>query len=188
MGIGNWLIKKVGTKLTREEPPRHGYLCDFDRICYEVRLADILLVEGRNRISRLIQRVTQSPWSHAALYVGRLHDIEDPMLRELIHKHYKGPVSDQLLVESMLGRGTYIAPITKYRVDHVRICRPTGLSYSDAQKVIAHAINQIGVKYNIRHFFDLGRFLLKGRFFQGVGNRVYFISQWVKQQKISAQL
>src|SRR6201986_4146528 len=31
---------------------------------------DVLLVEGNNRISGIIKYLTQSTWSHAALYVG----------------------------------------------------------------------------------------------------------------------
>ena len=164
MGLGNWLITKLSKYLTKEWPSERSYLCDFDRICYEIRPADVLLIEGRNRVSRVIQRVTQSPWSHSALYIGRLHDIEDAMLREIVHKHYKGPINDQLLVESVLGKGTVITSIHHYEEDHIRICRPSGLAYKDAQKVIAHAINNLGKHYNIRHFLDLGRFLMASRF------------------------
>lgn len=164
MGLGNWLISKISKHLTKEWESEQSYLCDFDRICYEVRTADVLLIEGRNRISGVIQRITQSPWSHAALYIGRIHDIQDAKLREEIHKHYKGPVSDQLLIESIIGKGTLISSITSYKNDHIRICRPAGLTHKDAQRVIAFAIKSLGKEYNIRHFFDLGRFLLASRF------------------------
>ena len=164
MGLGNWLISKLSNYLTKECESGRAYLCDFDRICYEIRTTDVLLIEGRNRISHIIQRITQSPWSHAALYIGRLHDIQDPKLREEIHKHYQGPAGDQLLIESIVGKGTLITSITNYKNDHIRICRPTGLAYKDAQSVIAFAIKSLGKKYNIRHLFDLGRFLLASRF------------------------
>lgn len=162
--LTKWLYKKISDYYTRDKPPKRAYLCDFDRICYEVRPGDVLLVEGRNRISRIIQNITKSPWSHAALYIGRIHDIEDAMLRELIHKHYKGPTREQLLVESIVGKGTFIGPLSHYRQDHIRICRPSGLSYRDAQKVIAYAVKHVGDRYNVRHFFDLGRFLLASHF------------------------
>lgn len=164
MGLGNWLIEKLSTYLTKEEPAKRSYLSDFDRVCYEVRPADVILVEGHNRISRIIQRITQSPWSHAALYIGRLHDVADPVIREKIHQYYAGPTSDQLIIEAMVGEGVIISPISKYKNDHVRICRPTGISYKDTQKVISHAIDALGKQYNIRHFLDLGRFLLASRF------------------------
>lgn len=164
MGLGHWLVEKVGNYLTTDVAPSRNYLSDFDRICYEARPADVLLVEGRNRISQIIQRITQSPWSHAALYIGRLHDINDPILREKVHKNYSGKTSDQLIIEAMIGQGVIISPITKYQSDHIRICRPSGISYKDTQKVIAYAISTLGRTYDIRHFLDLGRFLMASHF------------------------
>src|SRR5713226_4249862 len=38
--------------------------------------ADVLLVEGNNNISGVIKYLTQSTWSHAALYVGQIGDRE----------------------------------------------------------------------------------------------------------------
>lgn len=164
MGLGNWLLGKLSLYLMKDGKIRRGYLCDFDRIVHEVRPADVLLIEGRNKASFLIKRLTQSTWSHSALYIGRLHDVEDPLLREQIHQHYKGPINAQLLIESEVGKGTIISPINKYHEHHIRICRPAGLSYHDAQKIIAYAVNSIGKEYNVRHLVDLGRFLFGSRF------------------------
>jgi hypothetical protein len=164
MKISKWLLQLLGSYLLKEFPPKHGYLCDFGRICHEVRLADVLLIEGRNRISTMIQKVTLSPWSHAALYIGRIHDIDDALLREKLHQHYGGPSHDQLLIESLPTKGTILSPLSKYKADHIRICRPSGLTYQDAQKVIAETIKHIGRQYNTRQFFDLGRFLLASHF------------------------
>src|SRR3989338_3625430 len=163
MSLAKWLTKKLSNYLLKNILPSHDYLCDFSRICHEVRPADILLIEGRNRISGIVQRTILSPWSHAALYIGPLHNVEDPAIRELIQKHYKGQPSEQLLIESVVGFGTIIVPISKYKPEHIRICRPTGLAYQDVQKIIAHAAKTLGTKYNIRHFFDLGRFLMVSR-------------------------
>ncbi len=164
MGLGHWLTKKLGSYLTHKKANSRSYLCDFSRICQEVRPADVLLVEGRNRISQIIQRVTLSPWSHAALYIGRLHDVEDPQLREFIQQHYQGLPTDQLLIETIVGKGTIISSIRAYQDDHIRICRPSGLSYEDAQKIVNYTAKSIGQKYDLRNFFDLGRFLLRSRF------------------------
>jgi hypothetical protein len=108
--------------------------------------------------------VTQSPWTHAALCIGHIHDIEDPLLRKTVKHHYNGPMNTQLVIEAILGEGTIVSPLTKYRDDHVRICRPLGLSHQDSQKVIAYAINQLGKKYNVRHVLDLFRFLFPWSF------------------------
>lgn len=163
MGLGNWLVKKISRFLVETRPSAPSYLCDFDRICHEVRPADVLLVEGKSPISHVIQRVTHSPWTHAVLYIGRLHNIEDPRLREEIHRHYKGPPGEQLIIESIVGKGTVVNSIKDYKNDHIRVCRPSGLSYQDTQRVIAYAINTVGREYNVRHFFDLGRFLVGGK-------------------------
>lgn len=155
----NWFFSKVGAWLQKETPPRHVYLCDFDRVSFEVRPCDVLLFEGRHRISRIISRVTLSPWTHSALYIGRLHDIEDEKLREIIRQNCKCPPTRQLIIESILGRGTVISPLDKYRNDHIRICRPIGLSHSDGQKVIAYAISRLGKQYDTRQILDLFRLL-----------------------------
>lgn len=157
--LGNWLVTKIGRWLTKNHPPRRAYLCDFDRIRYELRTGDVLLIEGRNRISRIIKKITQSPWSHAALYIGRLYDIDDPELRNRIREHFGGSTDSQLIIESMIGKGTIINALSHYRHDHIRICRPQGLSRRDAQNVIGYAITRLGGKYHIRHVLDLARFL-----------------------------
>jgi hypothetical protein len=71
---------------------------------------------------------------------------------------YHGDLSEQLMVEALLGKGTIITPLAKYRRDHLRICRPTGLEPEDAHKVVAHAIHHIGFDYDVRHLLDLARF------------------------------
>jgi hypothetical protein len=167
MQFKNWIFKKISHWLLKEYPLNRAYLCDFDRVSYEIRPGDVLLIEGRYRISGIIKQVTQSAWSHAALYIGRLHDIEDPKLRAIAAEHCHSPPSSQLLIESFLGQGTVISPLTKYRDDHIRICRPQGLSHSDAQKIIAFVIGRLGVKYSLRQVLDLGRFLLPWRFIPG---------------------
>ena len=52
-------------------------MCDFERMRYELRTGDVLLVEGRSRISGIIRYLTQSSWAHSALYIGKIHDIDD---------------------------------------------------------------------------------------------------------------
>ncbi len=155
--LNEWFIKE----LTQNGPPTSDLpLCDFDRILYEIRLCDVVLVEGQNRVSEVIKIITQSAWSHAALYIGRLHDIENPKLRNLISSTFQGPPDTPLIIESILGKGTIVSPLTVYAKDNLRICRPKGLSRQDAQHIIAHAVNKLGNQYDVRHVLDLARFLL----------------------------
>ena len=156
----NWMRGAVVKWLKHKRPLPHTPLSDFERIRHELKPCDILLVEGRSRVSDVIKVITQSSWSHAALYIGKLHDIEDPLLREDIGRHYRGNPDRQLIIESELGVGTVVRPLTVYRGEHLRICRPRGLGHSDAQKAIAYAIGRLGTAYDVRQILDLARFLL----------------------------
>jgi hypothetical protein len=48
----------------------YGVVQSEDVLRAVLRPADVLLVEGNTRISTAIKHLTQSTWSHAALYVG----------------------------------------------------------------------------------------------------------------------
>src|SRR5512135_198420 len=43
---------------------------DLDNLRRYVRKGDVVLVDGNQRISQVIKYLTQSSWSHVALYVG----------------------------------------------------------------------------------------------------------------------
>lgn len=155
----DWLRKRVIDWLTYKRPLPQTPLSDFERIRHELKPCDVLLIEGRSRVSDVIKQITQSSWSHAALYIGRLHDIEEPALRERISQHYRGDLDRQLVLESELGHGTVVRPLTVYEGEHIRICRPRGLRFNDGQRTIAYAVGQLGTAYNIRQVLDLARFL-----------------------------
>ncbi len=155
----NWIRNAVISWLQHKRPLPSTPLSDFERIRHEVRPCDVILVEGRSRVSEVIKLITQSSWSHAALYIGRLHDIENPLLKDLLRKHYIGTADKQLIIESELGVGTVVRPLTAYEQEHLRICRPRSLGFHDSQKVIAYAIGRLGTAYDVRQIFDLARFL-----------------------------
>ena len=157
--VSRFISTPLSRWLQRRRPPRIIPLSDFDRIRHELKPSDVLLVEGRSRISDVIKVVTQSPWSHATLYIGRLHDIENEESRAALSRRSAFPPSTQLVIESQLGAGTLVRALTEYADDHVRICRPVGLSAEDAQTISTHAINSLGLNYDIRQIFDLARFL-----------------------------
>jgi len=60
----------------------------------------------------------------------------------------------------MLGSGTSVNILSHYKNDHIRICRPLGLTHDDAQRVINFAIERLGRTYSLRHIFDLARFMV----------------------------
>ncbi|MBD3620090.1 MAG: hypothetical protein HUJ28_11510 [Chromatiales bacterium] len=157
--LQTWIWRRLTHWLETEVGPAAMQPSDFERLRFEVKPCDVVLVEGRSRISRMIKTLTLSGWTHAALYVGRLHDIEDADIRALIERHWEGDPGEPLVIEALLGEGTIVAPLSKYRRYHLRICRPAGISRRDAFDVIRHAAGRLGLDYDLRQVFDLARFL-----------------------------
>lgn len=135
----------------------HG-LSDFDRIRLELQPCDVLLIEGTSRADRVVQQVSRSPWSHAALYIGRLLDINDSDLKTIISHFFEGEPDVHLIIESCLGEGIVVRPLHYYEHDHLRICRPKSLNSTDISQIIRFAINRLGAYPGGSHLFDLVRF------------------------------
>ena len=134
-------------------------LSDFEKLRYELRPGDVLLVEGRSNVSDIIRSITQSVWTHSSLYIGRLHDIDDLNVRKRIQKFCDCEPDEQLIIESLLGTGTTVECLSKYKGENLRICRPKGLTRNDAQRVVHYGVYQLGTDYNVRQLMDLARFL-----------------------------
>jgi hypothetical protein len=136
----------------RLQAPTSGYepfsLSDPETLRRTLRPADVLLVEGHQRLATAIKYLTQSTWSHAALYAGN-------MIGQL-----HGRSEECLLIEANLGQGVVAVPLSKYRSFNTRICRPVGLTDAEKTQIICFAAARIGRKYDTRHVFDLARYLL----------------------------
>jgi len=135
-------------------------MCNFEHLALEVRPCDVLLVEGRSRVGGIIKNITQTIWTHSALCIGSLRDIDDPALRDLISEHYRGDPEEQLIIEALLGEGTLVNPLSKYRGEHLRICRPRKLSPEDSRHIIEYSARHLGRDYDFRQMVDLARFML----------------------------
>lgn len=153
-------MEKISAWFMQQEPARRKYLCDFAKICKKIHRADVLLIDGRSRASKIIKQVTQSPWSHAVLYIGHLRDIRDKALHDALKKKFGSNPNQQFVIETEIGKGTVISPIEIYKNDHIRILRPKWLTHDDAERVIAYALSTLGRRYNLRQLLDLARFLL----------------------------
>lgn len=160
MSLYRTLRDKLYHWLTYEPPSTDVMPFDFSRLKYELRPGDVVLVEGRSRVSSVIRALTQSSWTHAALYIGRLVDFEDEALQDLIRKRTDAKDNARLIIEDLMDRGTCISPLNSYRNHHIRICRPIGITPSDTHLVINYAVKSLGQRYNVRQLFDLARFLL----------------------------
>ncbi len=157
--VRDFIWDRIVNWLTYEGDNPRVPLSDFDKLRYELRPGDVLLVEGRSNVSDIIKAVTQSIWTHSFIYIGRLHDIDDLDVRKRIEQFCSCAPDEQLIIESLLGHGTIINTLENYRDEHLRICRPKGLTRKDAQGVITYAIYQLGTDYNVRNVMDLARFM-----------------------------
>jgi Permuted papain-like amidase enzyme, YaeF/YiiX, C92 family len=147
-----WIVDRVGHLLAQYlEKPAEGYEpftpTDPDALRATLRPGDVLLVEGNNHISGVIKYLTQSTWSHAALYVGPIGDRATADGEPLV------------LVEANIGEGVVAAPLSKYQRYHTRICRPIGLTDDDRARVCAYAAERIGFDYDLKNILDLMRYL-----------------------------
>lgn len=155
--------QKIITWLKCDYQPNKNFLCHFDTLKTQVNPCDVLLVQGRSRVSSLIQAMTQSTWSHSLIYLGKIQDIEDTSLRKALSKLTKHNPNTPLIAESELGQGTVIRPLYAYQHEHLRICRPRGLRAVDRDKIMFFIADQIGKPYNIRHIAALLLFLMPYR-------------------------
>lgn len=138
--LASYLSKEIGINGTA--PPSNPL-----HLQATLRRGDVLLVEGNTRISTAIKYLTQSTWSHAALFVGSgFSDSQASM--------------DHCLVEADTVHGVRSTSLEKFSHLHTRICRPIGLSEPECIQVTQAAISQIGHQYDLRNVLDLARFLL----------------------------
>lgn len=153
----NWLTCWLTCNI---EPLTSPTRFDFNRVREQMKPADVLLVAGKSRVSRVITAITKSAWTHAALYIGSLNDLQDTVLKEQIGAFYQGDSNEPLVIESVMGQGVVITPLSRYQQYHIRICRPIGLPLNNAQQVVVFALSRLGQLYDNRQIFDLARFLL----------------------------
>lgn len=122
-----------------------------------MRPGDVLLVEGEQRVSQVIRYLTQSSWSHSALYVGdELRRFNPRLADELAARH--GPEGKHLLVEATVEAGVSCVPLAKYTRNNIRVCRPRGLRRDDLDRILQEVTGQLGREYNVRHILELGRY------------------------------
>lgn len=147
--VPRWLGRRLADYLSRPLFNYEPYApIDATHFLSLLQPADVLLVEGNTRVSSAIKYLTQSTWSHAALYIGDAlgqgNDIEHA----------------PTLIEADLARGVVSVPLATYARFNTRICRPILLDPADRERVLRYAINRIGLAYDLKNILDLGRYLL----------------------------
>jgi len=140
--------------------PRGNYTLllpnDFESLLGALRLGDVILVDGDQRVSEVIKYLTQSTWSHSVLYVGDEILRRFPGQREaLLATH--GRDANHMIVEALM-EGVIASPLSKYAGFNLRICRPASLRREDLQRVLDEVLAQLGLKYDMKNVFDLARY------------------------------
>lgn len=144
-----WLGHKLARFLSKPRARETRFSTSgFALLKSSLRRGDVLLVEGSSRFSTAIKYLTQSSWSHAALYVGDALQDQYPQL------------GAHVLIEADVVDGVRAISLTCYHDAHARICRPVGLDTGEIDAVIGHAAARIGQSYNVRQIVDLARYLL----------------------------
>jgi len=141
--IGRWLASRLQATTSGYEPYAPS---DPETLRAILRPGDVLLVEGHQYISMVIEYLTTSSWSHSAIFVGDIPGKAEP------------DGEPHVLVEVNLGEGCVSAPLSRYATYNTRVCRPIMLSYPDQQRVVRYMMERIGYRYDMRNLFDLIRY------------------------------
>lgn len=149
----NSLARRAGSWLGRwlsQPHHRHGASLPtrLELLEKALRPGDVLLVEGETRVSVAIKYLTQSTWSHAALYIGEAAG-------------QIGPGDTPFcFVEADIIEGVRLVELAEFDGLHCRICRPVGLTDDDRQRIIDYGLARVGQQYDLKNVFDLARYLI----------------------------
>jgi hypothetical protein len=146
--------RRVAARLEKQTSGYEPYTpSDPETLARTLRPGDVLLVEGNQKVSAAIKYLTQSTWSHAALFVGD----EIPLT---LDQAARPSTERPQLIEVNLGEGCIAVPLAKYRTYNTRICRPVGLTPEDRDTVVAFMVSRLGLKYDLKNILDMLRFFL----------------------------
>lgn len=143
--LGGWLAGYLTRPLFPDQP---SVVIPPEQLAAILEPADVLLVEGNARISTAIKYLTQSTWSHAALYIG------DALGQGL------DPQRAPTLLEADLEYGVRAVALAQYAPYNTRICRPLALTDNDRRLVVGYAVARLGHAYDLKNLIDLARYLL----------------------------
>jgi hypothetical protein len=143
----NRFAQSLGKRLSRylSEPGHTAGIAAptrMDLLNDVLKQADVLLVEGTSRVSSAIKYLTQSTWSHAALYVGQ------------------SATGESQFLEADMVHGVRLVPLAHFTGFHCRVCRPVSLSDAERQAVCNFALARVGLHYDMKNIVDLARYLL----------------------------
>jgi hypothetical protein len=104
---------------------------------------DVILVEGNTRFASLVRVLTQSTWSHVAMFVGPLESTLDP----------------ECIVEADVERGVRTLPLSELRGMNARAVRASGLDAHARAEVSRRVLARVGQLYDVDCAVELARSL-----------------------------
>ena len=148
------VMHKVGMRLAhflaKPRPSRtHVPTSPREVIAATLRKGDVLLVDGTSRFSSAIKYLTQSTWSHAALYIG---------------DHLGAPKDGEearVLCDVDVEAGVRMIPMSTFGDLHTRICRPVGLNDAEIDQLCEFMVTHVGTTYDMKNILDLARYLVR---------------------------
>ena len=157
-----WITDRILAFLDQPLPhyERRGWN-DPHALRRHIRKGDVVLVDGDNRVSAVIKYLSQSCWSHAALYVGDELLRRGGRLAEEARAQW-GDEAEHLVVEA-LPHGVVASPLGKYIDFNLRLVRPHRLRPEHLKIILDDAIQSIGWRYDLRNVLDLARYLIPVR-------------------------
>jgi hypothetical protein len=146
-------LNAIGQRIARYlAAPRMGAMrtatSGRDKLAATLRPGDVLLIEGTSIFAGAVKYLTQSTWSHSALYIGNA-----------LGQPANGGES-LVFVEADINEGVRAMPLSAFWDMHYRICRPVGLKAQEIDRLLQFAVDRIGDQYDVKNIVDLLRFLL----------------------------
>jgi hypothetical protein len=147
--FARWLGGRLGAYLSRTTHV-HGTAAPTDpvRLMACLKPGDVLLVEGQTRVSVAIKYLTQSTWSHAALYAGDATGFKD------------ADGLPRCFLEADIREGVRAVSVGAFAGLHCRVCRPIGLSATEIDALIGFVLARLGQQYDLKNVIDLARYLI----------------------------
>lgn len=105
---------------------------------------DVILVAGRTRFASLVCRLTQSAWSHVAIYVGPGHH----------------PDPAHCIVEADVEAGVRLITLSQLADHDIQVVRASRLPESSRQELIDYLLARVGMPYDLDHVIALARLML----------------------------
>ena len=155
--LRQFILKKLEKQTGSYERREYNNLEKLYKI---IQPGDVVLVEGRSEMSRIIKLLTNSHWSHVAMYVGKALINVNVKDKDIYFERYASD-ANHLLIEAFSSQGVITSPLSKYKDDNIRLCRPYGILEADLNLVIEQLIGRLGMRYDDQNIIDIALMVLQ---------------------------